>query len=109
MATEKAITKKQTKAEIVSTIAEMSKLPKAHVKAVLDALANCARGHLKKGGSGEFVVPELAVKLRRVEKPATKARKGRNPLTGEDIMIKAKPARKVIRALPLKALKDVLA
>nr|MDQ3565534.1 HU family DNA-binding protein [Pseudomonadota bacterium] len=38
-----------------------------------------------------------------------KARKGRNPLTGEDIMIKAKPARKVIRALPLKALKDVLA
>ncbi len=54
-------------------------------------------------------VPELAVKLRRVERAATQARKGRNPLTGEDIMIKAKPARKVIRALPLKALKDVLA
>jgi nucleoid DNA-binding protein len=108
MTTEKAIPTKQTKAEIVSTIAETSKLTKAQVKAVLEALASCARCHLKKGGSGEFVVPELAVKLRRVEKPATTARKGHNPLTGEEIMIKAKPARKVIRALPLKALKDVL-
>ncbi|MCI0440872.1 MAG: HU family DNA-binding protein, partial [Chloroflexi bacterium] len=56
-----------------------------------------------------FVVPELAVKLRRVEKPATQVRKGRNPLTGEEIMIKTKPARKIIPALPLKALKEVLA
>ncbi|MGH8646407.1 MAG: HU family DNA-binding protein [Gammaproteobacteria bacterium] len=80
-----------------------------YLAAVLEALASCARCHLKKGGYGAFVVPELAVKLTRVERPATKARKGRNPLTGEEIMIKAKPARKVIRALPLKALKDVLA
>jgi nucleoid DNA-binding protein len=44
-----------------------------------------------------------------VEKPAQKARRGRNPATGEEIMIKAKPARKALRAVPLKALKDVLA
>lgn len=51
MATEKAIAKKQTKAEILSTITETSKLTKAQVKAVLEALASCARCHLKKGGA----------------------------------------------------------
>jgi nucleoid DNA-binding protein len=40
-------------------------------------------------------------------KRATKARPGRNPFTGEEIMIAAKPARRVVRVRPLKALKDM--
>ncbi len=104
----KAISEGQTKAQIITTIAEETGMSRGDVKTVLSALANCARRHLMKRGSGQFVVPELAVKIRRVEKPAQKARKGRNPATGEEIMIKAKPARKAIRAIPLKALKDVL-
>jgi nucleoid DNA-binding protein len=41
-----------------------------------------------------------------VTRPATKARPGRNPATGETIMIKAKPARTVVKALALKSLKE---
>ncbi|MGH8582193.1 MAG: HU family DNA-binding protein [Gammaproteobacteria bacterium] len=105
----KAISEKQTKAAIIATMAEDTGLSRPQVKSVMNALANTARRHLMKRGSGEFVVPELAVKIRRVEKPATKARKGRNPLTGEEIMIKPKPARKGINVRALKALKEVLA
>jgi nucleoid DNA-binding protein len=48
------------------------------------------------------------LKVKRVEKPATKARQGRNPQTGEIITIQAKPKRTVVRALPLKALKEMV-
>jgi nucleoid DNA-binding protein len=105
----KAISENQTKAQIITTIAEETGISRTDVKTVLAALANCARRHLMKRGSGQFVVPELAVKIRRVEKPAQKSRKGRNPATGEEITIKAKPARKALRAVLLKGLKDVLA
>ena len=47
-----------------------------------------------------------ALKLKVVRKPATKAKQGINPFTKEPMTIKAKPARNVIKALPLKALKD---
>lgn len=104
----KAITTKQTKAQIVTTIAEETGLPKRDVLGVLTALGNVARRHLLKRGSGEFTIPEVAIKLRRVTKPATKARKGRNPFTGEEITIKAKPARNSVRATPLKALKEAI-
>ena len=78
------------------------------MQSVLEALSAQARRHLMKRGSGEFSVPEVGVKLRRVTRPATKARKGRNPLTGEEMMFQAKPARQAIRALPMKSLKDLL-
>ena len=60
-------------------------------------------------GSGEFAIPEMAVKIVRKTKPASKAREGRNPLTGETIKIAAKPKRDVIKVRPLKSLKDVIA
>jgi hypothetical protein len=44
-----------------------------------------------------------------IKKPATKARKGINPFTKEPTIFKAKPARKVIRARPVKAVKDAVA
>jgi nucleoid DNA-binding protein len=43
-----------------------------------------------------------------VRKPATKEREGINPFTKEKIIIKAKPARNVIRARPLKKLKQMV-
>jgi hypothetical protein len=43
-----------------------------------------------------------------IKKPATKARKGTNPFTGEEMMFKAKPARKIVRARPVKAAKDAV-
>jgi hypothetical protein len=64
-------------------------------------------GPVGKKGPGIFTLPGL-LKVKRVEKPATKARQGRNPQTGEAIMIKAKPKRTVVKALPLKALKEMV-
>jgi DNA-binding protein HU-beta len=57
--------------------------------------------------TGAFVVPGLA-KFIVIKKPATKARQG-NPFTKEPTMFKAKPARKIVRARPVKAAKDAVA
>jgi len=48
------------------------------------------------------------VKLKTVNKPATKSRKGRNPFTGEEIMIKAKPASRKVRARALRGLNGMI-
>lgn len=104
----KPIATKQTKSQAVSQLAEDTGLSRKQVMAVLEGLGSLAQRHLKKGGSGEFVVPGVAVKLRRVSKPATKARKGINPFTGQEMMFKAKPAKNVVRASALKVLKDAI-
>ena len=74
---------------------------------VFTALSNLAMRHLHKKGSGEFVLPGLA-KCVVKHKPATKARKGINPFTGEEMMFKAKPARNVVKIRPLKKLKEMV-
>jgi nucleoid DNA-binding protein len=48
------------------------------------------------------------MKVTVVRKPATKARKGINPFTGEETIFKAKPARNVVKIRPLKNLKDMV-
>ena len=45
--------------------------------------------------------------MNTVRKPATKARKGVNPFTKEEVMFKAKPASTVVKVRPLKGLKDM--
>ncbi|MFQ5659044.1 MAG: HU family DNA-binding protein [Gammaproteobacteria bacterium] len=104
-----AIAMKQTKSQILSTLAEETGLTKKEVGTVLVSLAGLAQRHLRKRGSGEFTVPSLGVKLRRVVKPARKARKGVNPFTGEEMMFKAKPASTGVRITALKAIKDAIA
>jgi nucleoid DNA-binding protein len=79
---------------------------KRQVKSVVEALVSVGHKELKK--SGVFVVPGFA-KFVVVKKPATKARKGINPFTKEPTVFKAKPARKVVRARPVKAVKDAIA
>jgi nucleoid DNA-binding protein len=103
-----AINTKQTKAQIIAAIAEDTGLTKKQAVAVLDSMATLAQRHLKNGGSGEFTVPALGIKLRRVIKPARPAREGVNPFTGEKMMFKAKPASTSVRATALKALKDAI-
>lgn len=104
-----AIDTKQTKSQILTAISEDTGLTKKEVSAILDSLAALAQRHLKKGGSGEFSVPSLGIKLRRVIKPARAAREGINPFTKEKMMFKAKPASTSVRATALKALKDAIA
>ncbi len=61
------------------------------VAAVFDSLGDVIEAHLKKNAAGEFVLPGL-LKISTVRKPATKARKGINPFTKEEVTFKAKPA-----------------
>lgn len=103
-----SVSEKQTKAQIYNEIAESTGLSKSDVKNVFAALRNLVERHLKGKGSGQFSIPELGVKVRRVSKKASKARKGRNPFTGEEITIPAKPARKAVRATVLKNLKEII-
>ena len=102
------IKSKQTKSQILSDISEHTGFSKKDVVTVLESMSDLAVRHLKKGGSGEFNIPALGVKLRRVIKPARSARPGVNPFTGEKIMLKAKPETTSVRARPLKAIKDAI-
>ena len=104
-----AIPQKQTKTQIVRTIAEETELPAAQVKLVLESLQGLMSRHMQTRGSGEFTIPEVGVKVRRIRKKATKKRLGRNPFTGEEIMIPPKPARDVIKVTAMKALKELIA
>ncbi len=104
----KAITQKQTKTQIIAALAESTGLSKKDIAGVMAALGNMIEGHMKKRGSGEFTIPDTGVKIRRVRKPARKARMGRNPATGEEMKIAAKPASTVVRVTTLKALKDTI-
>ena len=104
--TVKAIASKQTKTQILTAIAEQTDLTRKNVADVFAALGQLVEGHMKKRCSGEFTIPETGVKVRRVKKPARKARMGRNPATGEAMKIAAKPAQTVVKVTALKALKD---
>jgi DNA-binding protein HU-beta len=94
-----------TKSQLIENIATQSDLSKKDVKSVMEALAVIGYKQLKK--TGVFMLPGFA-KFVVIKKPATKARKGINPFNGQEMMFKAKPARKVVRARPVKAAKDAV-
>jgi nucleoid DNA-binding protein len=102
----KAIATKQTKTQIISTIAEETGLSKKEITTVFGSLDSLITRHMQRRGSGEITIPDTGIKVRRVIKPRTKARMGRNPATGEAIKIPAKPAKTVVKVTALKALKD---
>jgi nucleoid DNA-binding protein len=96
----------RTKSDILTNVATETGLTRKDVGSVLESITTLIKKDLKKG-PGVFTLPGL-IKLKVVHKPATKARKGLNPFTGEEMMFKAKPAKNVVRARPLKALKDAV-
>ncbi len=107
MATKSKATKKPTtKTEMLSLIAEKTDLKRKDVSAVFDELSGMIKRDLK-SGPGVFNIYGL-MKVKVVRKPATPARKGINPFTKEEVMFKAKPARNVVKVLPLKSLKDMV-
>jgi len=94
-----------TKSEILNHIAKDTDLSRKQVAAVFDSLAGLIKKSLR--SNGLFTLPGL-MKLKVVKKPATKAREGVNPFTGEKMMFKAKPASKKVRGMPLKSLKSMV-
>jgi DNA-binding protein HU-beta len=105
---EDRLAKAMSKSELIQKIVEQhpTEIARKDVKGVIEAVAEIGHKELKK--TGAFFVPGLA-KFVVIKKPATKARKGINPFTKEPTIFKAKPARKIIRARPVKAAKDAVA
>ena len=101
-----SVTKAFSKTEIAQSMAEMVGIAKNQATAAIESLTHIIKSHISKKGPGVFVFPGLA-KFIVINKPATKARKGKNPFTGEEMTFKAKPARNVVKIRALKKLKDV--
>ena len=99
------MSKQMSKSQLIEMISEKNELAKKDVKAVMETLMEIGHKELKK--NGVFLLPGFA-KFVVIKKPATKARKGINPFNGDEMMFKAKPARKVVRARPVKAAKDAV-
>jgi nucleoid DNA-binding protein len=102
----KAVKDPYTRTALLNHLAESSDLTKKQIGGVLDELKLVIEGHIKKNSAQVFTLPGL-FKIKVNRKPATRARKGINPFTGEEMMFKAKPARNVVKIQPLKALKDM--
>ena len=101
------VSKAYNKSEISTTIADHTGVARKDVTAVIEALAAVIEAHIKKKAVGTFTLPGL-LKVKTIHKPATKARKGINPFTGEETTFKAKPARTAVKILPLKKMKDMV-
>ena len=102
-----AISEPLTKTQLLSLIAAETEMTRREVGAVMDELSRIVGRHLRKrGGAGQFTLPGL-LKIKTIRKPATRARKGKNPFTGEEMTFKAKPARTVVKIQPLKGLKEM--
>jgi len=103
-----AVKKPMTKSEILNEITVNTELTKKQVSAVFDEFAVLIERHVKKRSPGQFTFPGL-FKIEVKKKPATKARKGINPFTGEETVFKAKPARRAVKIRPLKKVKEMAA
>ncbi len=100
--------KAPTKTEILTSISEATDLSKKDVGLVLDGLSEEIAKAVSKKGPGVFAIPGLC-KIQIVDKPATPARKGvPNPFKPGELMdVPAKPAKRIVKVRPLKALKDM--
>jgi nucleoid DNA-binding protein len=102
-----SIKAKMTKTAILNEIATNTNLSRAQVSSVMDELESVIERHIRKRSVGEFTLPGL-LKIKAAKRPATKKRMGRNPATGEEIVIPAKPATTRVRVSALKKLKDMI-
>ncbi len=102
-----ALKEAMTKTQLVASLSESTGLPKKDVSAVLDELGILIKRHIKKRAVGTFTLPGL-LKIRRVRKPARKARTMISPRTGEEIEVPAKRASTGVKVQPLSVLKRMV-
>ncbi len=91
--------KPMTKAEIVSYFAKKFQISKKIATGIIDEVAALAVSETKKIGS--FTIPGIG----KLVISKRKARKGRNPATGEEIKI---PAKSVVKMRIAKACKEAI-
>jgi DNA-binding protein HU-beta len=94
-----------TQSQLVTAVAERADMSKAEAKRAMEALEDIV---LEQLGNAEKVRIGGIVQLTVRVKPATKKRTGRNPATGEEITIGAKPASVDVRARALAKAKTAL-
>ena len=94
-----------TQSQMVAAVADRADMSRADAKRALDALDEIV---LEELGNAQKVRLGGLVQLTVRVKPATKKRPGRNPATGEEITIAAKPASVDVRARPLAKAKAAL-
>jgi DNA-binding protein HU-beta len=87
-----------TQTQLADAVADRAGLTRADARRALTALEDVV---LKELGNAEKVKIAGVVQLDVRVRPATKARPGRNPATGEEITIAAKPASVTVKARPL--------
>merc|ERR1712190_587143 len=100
MKTMKAAGKPMTKGAIAEALASECELKKSVCAKLIGSLAEIATQEVTK--TGVFALPGL-LKLKTRTKPATQA--GKKEIFGKVVMVKARPARKIVKAFPLAALK----
>merc|ERR1712190_154139 len=92
--------KTMTKGAIADSLATSCELKKSVCAKMINSLAELAAAEVVK--AGVFTLPGLC-RLKTRTKPATKA--GKREVFGKVVMVKAKPARKIVKAYPVAALK----
>ena len=92
-------TKPMTKTQIVAQMSETMQVPKKQAAAWFESIADLAVRETKR--TGQFVIPGIG----KLVKSVRKARKGRNPQTGEEIQI---PKKTVVKFRVAKACKDAV-
>jgi len=97
-----------SKSQFIAAIVERTGIARKDVVAMMETVPHIVGAHLQKGGPEIFSWPGM-FKIVVIKKPATKARQGINPFTGESMMFKAKPASRRVKVRPLKQLKEMAA
>merc|ERR1711904_29424 len=90
-----------SKGALCAAIAEACEIKKSVAVTALATLVSVGTGEVKK--TGKFVIPGLAM-IKTRKKPATKAKK--MEMFGKMKLVKAKPAKSVVKAFAAKVLKD---
>ena len=100
MKVKKAAVKAMPKGGIADAIATAHDIKKSEASKMLDTLASLAAKEVK--STGKFTIPGLCMIKTRL-KPATKA--GKREMFGKTVVVKAKPAKTVVKAFCTAALK----
>merc|ERR1711948_247018 len=95
-----ATAKAMTKGALAEALATECELKKGVCAKLIGSLAEIATKEVVK--SGIFTLPGLC-RIKTRMKPATKA--GKREVFGKVVMVKAKPAKKIVKAFPVAALK----
>jgi len=99
--------KPMTKTEMIAALAESTGLAKTQVVGLFEELAKLIKKELGEEGAGAINISSL-LKIKVVRKPASPERQGINPFTKEEMVIKAKPAKNVVKLVPLRELKELV-